>query len=584
MAFGLGLLAASLIPASRKEQDLVRQAKDSDALQQVTEGAKAVGKEMADDLREPAQQAAQEVKETAQAGAENVKDTAKAGRRRSGGRPSRRAPTSPTRPRTPAARSRAADRPAEQPHSASRAPDLGRGPAAALGHNRRMTDPHPLAAHGHWQDVARATGLLGADGTVASTIFAEMSALAERTGAINLGQGFPTPPARRTCARPPWPPSTPGTTSTRRARASPPCGPRSPPTSAGTTASRSTRRPRSWSPPAPPRRSPPASSPSPGRATRSSPWSPSTTPTPRSSPSPGRPTGPSRCARARAASAWTPPTSTPPSGRGPACCWSTARTTPPASSSPPTSLGLLGRAAAAADAVVLTDEVYEHLTYGPRHVPMATLPGLAGRTLTVSSAGKTLAVTGWKVGWVHGPAALVTAVRTVKQFLTYVASGPFQHAVAAALDDADGATARYVADQAAALAGRRDVLLAGLRAGGFVPVAPEGTYFVVADGAPLGYPDAVDLCRGCPDGPAWWPSRSRRSARRAARWRARWRPGCASPTSSPSPWWPRRPGGWRRWATEPGSRRGCPPAGAPIRAGRALPLPRIDSPPAARDT
>ncbi|UNX54762.1 DUF3618 domain-containing protein [Georgenia sp. TF02-10] len=79
VAFGLGLLAASLIPASRKEQDLVRQAKDSDALQQVTEGAKAVGKEMADDLREPAQQAAQEVKETAQAGAENVKDTAKAG-------------------------------------------------------------------------------------------------------------------------------------------------------------------------------------------------------------------------------------------------------------------------------------------------------------------------------------------------------------------------------------------------------------------------------------------------------------------------------------------------------------------------
>ncbi|WP_152190753.1 pyridoxal phosphate-dependent aminotransferase [Georgenia satyanarayanai] len=163
-------------------------------------------------------------------------------------------------------------------------------------------------------------------------------------------------------------------------------------------------------------------------------------------------------------------------------------------------LTLLAEQAAARDAVVVTDEVYEHLTYdGARHVPLATLPAAAGRTLTISSAGKAFSFTGWKVGWVHGPAELVTAVRTVKQFLTYVASGPFQHAVATALADEDGRTGEYVAGLTASLQSRRDLLTGALDAAGFATVRAAGTYFVVADAAPLGFTDAVDLCRRLPE-------------------------------------------------------------------------------------
>src|SRR5690606_32043741 len=130
-------------------------------------------------------------------------------------------------------------------------------------------------------------------------------------------------------------------------------------------------------------------------------------------------------------------------------------------------LTLLAKQAAARDAVIVTDEVYEHLTYdGVRHVPLATLPASAGRTLTISSSGKSLSFTGWKVGWVHGPAELVTAVRTVKQFLTYVASGPFQYAVATALMDDDGATGEYVTGLAASLPARRGLLLEALGSAG----------------------------------------------------------------------------------------------------------------------
>lgn len=150
------------------------------------------------------------------------------------------------------------------------------------------------------------------------------------------------------------------------------------------------------------------------------------------------------------------------------------------------------------DAVVVTDEVYEHLTFGAEHVPFATLPGMAGRTLTISSSGKTFSFTGWKVGWVHGPAGLVTAVRTVKQFLTYTSGAPFQPAIAEALDD-DG-TPRALA---ASLAGRRDLLCAGLEAAGFTVTRPAGTYFVMADAAGLlprlGLRDGVDLCRRLPE-------------------------------------------------------------------------------------
>ena len=159
----------------------------------------------------------------------------------------------------------------------------------------------------------------------------------------------------------------------------------------------------------------------------------------------------------------------------------------------------LARLAIAGDAVVITDEVYEHLTFdGVAHVPIATLPGMAERTLTVSSAGKTLSFTGWKIGWVTGPADLVTAVRTVKQFLTYTSGAPLQPAVAVALDDTDGRVGEYVRDLAASLAERRDLLCAGLSAAGFDVVVPSGTYFVVADGAAFA-DDGARLCRELPE-------------------------------------------------------------------------------------
>ncbi|ABS02902.1 pyridoxal phosphate-dependent aminotransferase [Kineococcus radiotolerans] len=147
------------------------------------------------------------------------------------------------------------------------------------------------------------------------------------------------------------------------------------------------------------------------------------------------------------------------------------------------------------DAVVLTDEVYEHLVFDEhRHVPVATLPGMAERTLTVSSAGKTFSVTGWKVGWVSGPAPLVAAVRMVKQFLTYVNAGPFQPAVAGALALPDD----FYLGLAADLQRRRDLLVEGLLSAGFGVSVPAGTYFVVADPRPLGHDDGTALCRELP--------------------------------------------------------------------------------------
>lgn len=147
------------------------------------------------------------------------------------------------------------------------------------------------------------------------------------------------------------------------------------------------------------------------------------------------------------------------------------------------------------DAVVVTDEVYEHLSFHAPHTPIATLPGAAERTLTISSAGKTFSATGWKIGWIHGPAALITAVLTVKQFLTYVNGSPFQPAIAVGLRLPDA----YFTDAAAVLLRKHELLDEALTAAGFEVLAPQGGYFTVADASALGGADAAAFCRALPE-------------------------------------------------------------------------------------
>lgn len=146
------------------------------------------------------------------------------------------------------------------------------------------------------------------------------------------------------------------------------------------------------------------------------------------------------------------------------------------------------------DALIIADEVYEHLTFGVRHIPVASLPGAAERTITISSAGKTFSLTGWKIGWLTGPEELVAAARTVKQFLTYSSGTPFQPAIAAGLALPDS----FYQGIAASLEHKRDILSEGLRAAGFGVYAPQGTYFVNVDTAPLGIADSVALARRLP--------------------------------------------------------------------------------------
>lgn len=147
------------------------------------------------------------------------------------------------------------------------------------------------------------------------------------------------------------------------------------------------------------------------------------------------------------------------------------------------------------DAIIITDEVYEHLSFHTPHTPIATLPGAAERTLTISSAGKTFSATGWKIGWVHGPADLITAVLTVKQYLTYVNGSPFQPAIAVGLRLDDATFTRA----AATLAHKHEILGDGLRAAGFTVHAPQGGYFTVADATALGGADAAAFCRALPE-------------------------------------------------------------------------------------
>jgi N-succinyldiaminopimelate aminotransferase len=146
------------------------------------------------------------------------------------------------------------------------------------------------------------------------------------------------------------------------------------------------------------------------------------------------------------------------------------------------------------DAIIVTDEVYEHLAFDAPHLPVATLPGAAERTVTISSGGKTFSTTGWKIGWLTARPDLVDAVVAVKQFLTYVSGAPFQPAIAAGLDLPDA----FFEGAAAALRGKRDLLSDGLAAAGFAVGHPSAGYFVIADAAPLGFADAAEFCRRLP--------------------------------------------------------------------------------------
>jgi N-succinyldiaminopimelate aminotransferase len=157
-------------------------------------------------------------------------------------------------------------------------------------------------------------------------------------------------------------------------------------------------------------------------------------------------------------------------------------------------LTAIARIASEHDLLVITDEVYEHLIYTGGHVPMASLPGMRERTVSISSAGKTFSFTGWKIGWVTATAELVSAVRAAKQFLTYVSGGPFQYAVADALALPDS----YFTELREDLRMKRDLLSGGLAELGFKVYPPDGTYFITTDIRPLGEQDGIEFCAALP--------------------------------------------------------------------------------------
>ncbi len=146
------------------------------------------------------------------------------------------------------------------------------------------------------------------------------------------------------------------------------------------------------------------------------------------------------------------------------------------------------------DAIIVTDEVYEHLTFGVAHVPISSLPGAFERTVTISSGGKTFNTTGWKIGWIVAPEHLLKPILAVKQFLTYVNGAPFQPAIAVGLGLPDD----FFVSAASTLALKRDLLSSGLAAAGFTVTQPDAGYFVIADAAALGATDADAFCRALP--------------------------------------------------------------------------------------
>lgn len=158
-------------------------------------------------------------------------------------------------------------------------------------------------------------------------------------------------------------------------------------------------------------------------------------------------------------------------------------------------LAAVAEVAVERDLLVLSDEVYEHMVYDGEHVPIASLPGMRERTLTVSSAGKTFSVTGWKIGWMTGPAGLIRAAMTTKQFLTFASGAPFQPAVAVGLRLGDD----YFAGLREGLRAKRDRLCEGLEKAGFEVFPPRGTYFVTTDIRRLGESDGLAFCRSLPE-------------------------------------------------------------------------------------
>ena len=147
------------------------------------------------------------------------------------------------------------------------------------------------------------------------------------------------------------------------------------------------------------------------------------------------------------------------------------------------------------DLLAVTDEVYEHLVFDGEHIPLASLPGMRERTVTISSAGKTFSFTGWKIGWVCAAPGLVAAVRMVKQYLTYATGAPFQHAIAGALLLDDSYYAAFTDDMRL----KRDLLCTGLADVGFEVFEPAGTYFVTVDIRPLGADDGTAFCHELPE-------------------------------------------------------------------------------------
>lgn len=161
-----------------------------------------------------------------------------------------------------------------------------------------------------------------------------------------------------------------------------------------------------------------------------------------------------------------------------------------------TELAAIAEIAVAADLLVITDEVYEHLVYDDRrHLPLAGFDGMAERTITISSAAKMFNCTGWKIGWACGPAQLIAGLRTAKQYLSYVGGAPFQPAVALALDTEDA----WVAGLRHSLQARREGLAAGLTDIGFEVHHSDGSYFLCADPRPLGYDDSTAFCAALPE-------------------------------------------------------------------------------------